>query len=125
MQDPIFGAINYDNGFWRGHVMLSTLNYESELVVKAGEDGPTDDQRDWFQQIDGKLNSLVEAIKNRGIQSNRPIPDYRVETVRIFGKNKFDKQWCMIEGKDSNLQRSASGEYVDWFMSSFYVNDLH
>ena len=125
MQDPIFGAINYDNGFWRGHVMLTKLNYESELVVKAGEDGPTDDQRDWFQLIDENMNFLVEEIKKEGVRHGRPMPDFRVETVRILGKYQNDKQRCSIDGRDSNLRRVANGEFVGLGMKSFSVNDLH
>ena len=58
-EDPDFGKLTYMGGYWEGAGIFPPTRDEVEYFVSAGEDGPSEANRQAFQTICGNYAGLL------------------------------------------------------------------
>ena len=62
--DPAFGTIQwFENRGWEGMITFEAAQERISLSIEADSAGPTDDQRQLFDQITKKYDSILPAVE--------------------------------------------------------------
>jgi len=62
VEDPVFGVLTYRPPWWTGKVRFRPCSSEVVISIESGEEGPTDQQRARFRELDEKYQGLLPLI---------------------------------------------------------------
>ncbi len=103
MVDPRFGNLRYlrDAGFWEGRAVFVPTGTDVEVLIAGHSSGPTDEQRVFFDELQGRYNSLwAELRKTLEIEARRVEID-AVKFVLVCvdvppaGVDRSDGEWAL------------------------------
>ncbi|MCZ7649083.1 MAG: hypothetical protein M5U26_28155 [Planctomycetota bacterium] len=60
LEDPVFGALEYDSYIWCTVIKPDNEKYEPFVTIDAGEEGPSDRQRQLYMEIQERLPEYLE-----------------------------------------------------------------
>jgi hypothetical protein len=69
IQDPVFGTLKYmqskdpEKGYFTGKVLFSPTGSEADLLIEADPAGPTESQREFYQNLQSNFDAYAEKMK--------------------------------------------------------------
>lgn len=60
--DPVFGEITNEDYAWIGKVFFAPVGREVDVIIDAGEAGPTEKQRQFYKAVEQEYPRHLEAI---------------------------------------------------------------
>ena len=65
ISDPFFGDLRYQRHacFWEGCKLFSPVNREVEFTLEADEQGPTEQQRQFFRDLESRYPELSHPVE--------------------------------------------------------------
>ena len=118
MVDPRFGNLRYlrDAGFWEGRAVFVPTGTDVEVLIAGHSSGPTDEQRIFFDELQGRYNSLwAELCKTLEIEARRVEID-AVKFVLVCvdvppaGVDRSDGEWA-LSYRDGSAIMALYGSY--------------
>jgi hypothetical protein len=64
IDDPFFGSLRYQRaGFWEGKKRLEPLGAEIEVLIDAGDEGPSEAHREFYRQVEARYGEIEPRIE--------------------------------------------------------------
>jgi hypothetical protein len=97
--DPRFGVLRYlrDARFWEGKVPFRPTKRQIEVLVSGQPTGPTEDQRKFFDALEGRYDALWPAIKEKLDMESQRVGavshDFELVSIRVPERFWQDAEW--------------------------------
>jgi hypothetical protein len=112
MQDPEFGTITFETGFWGCHIKSGTNEFA--VWIDAPESGPSELQRQFYRQMRADLAKLQErALSFIRAKAWDPVDvtQLHIYSIQIGAEEECAKKKFVIEFADDD----AHNIHVVWF----------
>lgn len=86
--DPYFGSVELNKGHWIGKINFPPIQRQIDFALAAGDEGPKEDQRDFFRRIVENYSYLREQhrsffLSNYGSSPDKPSPDELFNSLEL------------------------------------------
>ena len=124
LDDPVFGKMRFQKvGFWEGKVQFKPLSSEVEVLIDADPDGPTEEQRRWFKEIEGRYSSFLPQIIdaamprirewNKELTKDKMLSELKLETISVNKCAQGKHEWDITFHSES-LEHWVNVAFTEW-----------
>ena len=124
VEDPVFGVLKLEGGLWTGETLFAPLGRTLQIMVKAGEEGPSESQREHYRQVEERYPELTRAIEQalrqlvRDVGAGPPgdsrFEDFTLESMAIDPVNDGPVRWELWFGWSHDPEWAFTVYLEDW-----------
>ncbi len=124
--DPVFGELQFFEhlGCWEGGLAFSAIQSDVAISIDANENGPTDEQRSLYRQIEQKYNVLYPEIRRALVEYVEHDWDFDLWGLAISDDThsmRWTAEFNAMTEEDGDMGYSV--EVVNWIVSDVYGSD--
>jgi len=117
LNDPLFGPLVYFpmTKTWAGKIQFAPLDREVEILIDAGDSGPTESHREFFRALTARWPEIRDAIG-----------DILFPPMKKWAKKDYDENnpWAYFDLRGLRIPSLAT-EPVEWAISYWCPSNYH